>query len=109
MTPTETLTKVQNSSGVNPASGFSTFSSFAIVAFNVLMGVGVSISIAATAFGLIQIVLSEGDPKKYVKARDSVIWAVAGAIIALGAWSFRQLVLNSLGVTDGNLLNEPTF
>jgi hypothetical protein len=88
---------ILNESGAEDVGKFDTIGSVLGFGFNLAMGVGVSATLLCAGYGVILLVLSQGEPKATKKGRDAIIWAIIGLVITLGAWAFKQIVLNTAG------------
>jgi len=79
---------------------------------NVILGVGVALTIIFLILGGIQYITSKGDQKAAQDARTSLTNAVIGFIVVIGAFTIRTVLLSVIGVDEGQLDVEnvtPTF
>jgi len=75
---------------------------------NVVLGVGIAVTIIFLILGGIQYITARGDQKAAGAARESLTNAVIGFIVVIGAFTIRLILLNVIGgATEGNLkVNE---
>ena len=75
---------------------------------NVVLGVGIAITIIFLILGGIQYITARGDQKAAGAARESLTNAVIGFIVVIGAFTIRLILLNVIGgVNSTNLgVNE---
>ena len=75
---------------------------------NVVLGVGIAVTIVFLILGGIQYITARGDQKAAGAARESLTNAVIGFIVVIGAFTIRLILINVIGnVTEGNLkVNE---
>ena len=75
---------------------------------NVVLGVGIAVTIVFLILGGIQYITARGDQKAAGAARDSLTNAVIGFIVVIGAFTIRLILLNVIGgANEGNLnVNE---
>lgn len=92
-----------------PDSPFSTVSSFAIFAANLVMGLGFAAGIASIIYSAILYANSEGSPDKTKQAWSSFIFGVIAASVAVGAVALKNIVANSIGLDPSVNLDEPGF
>ncbi len=52
-----------------------------------------SIAVLVITVAALQYVLSAGDPQKTARAKDTIIYAVIGLVVAVLAWAIVQFVL----------------
>jgi len=105
----EYLYGVQEGAGIETIERFNNISSILIFGLNVAMGVGVAVTIFNLGFTAIMYVLSKGEPKNVKKAQDAAIWSALGMAIIIGSWAFKKIALSTLGVTEGIVVDEPSF
>ena len=86
--------------GYTAESNITSLSNIAGFIFNLALGLGISITLINIAYGFFQFITSKGEKTAVKKAQDSVTWAIAGFIIALLAWSLKDIALRMLGATD---------
>lgn len=65
----------------------------------VLLVVGV-VSVFMLIYGGLRYVLSGGDAKKVTEAKNTILYAIIGLIIAILAFAIVRFVLNALGVPE---------
>ena len=73
------------------------------LAINVILGVGVALTIIFLILGGIQYITSKGDQKAAQDARTSLTNAVIGFIVVIGAFTIRTVLLSVIGVDEGEL------
>ncbi|MFA6981457.1 MAG: hypothetical protein WC243_00290 [Patescibacteria group bacterium] len=73
---------------------------------NIVLWIGVALTVIFLIVGGIQYITSRGDQKAAETARKSLTNAVIGFIIVIGAFSIRALVLNLIG--GGNVISQIT-
>lgn len=75
---------------------------------NVVLGVGIAVTIIFLILGGIQYITARGDQKAAGVARESLTNAVIGFIVVIGAFTIRLILMNVIGnVSDANLqVNE---
>ncbi len=69
-----------------------------VVLNNIIMWVFIALGIIAVIiliYGGIQFMLSQGDPGKAQTARMTIIYAIVGIIVVIGAWAITSLVLGA--------------
>lgn len=71
---------------------------------NVVLGVGIAVTIIFLILGGIQYITAKGDQKAAGAARDALTNAVIGFIVVIGAFTIRTILKNVIGgVTNDNL------
>lgn len=75
---------------------------------NVIIGVGIALTIVYLVLGGIQYITSRGDTKAADEARGALTNAVIGFVVVLGAITVRIVVGNILGANDTSTYNELT-
>ena len=75
---------------------------------NVVLGVGIAITIVFLILGGIKYITARGDQKAAGEARSALTNAVIGFIVVIGAFTIRLILLNVIGgANEGNLkVNE---
>lgn len=68
---------------------------------NVVLGVGIAVTIIFLILGGIQYITAKGDQKAAGAARDALTNAVIGFIVVIGAFTIRTILTNMLSVTSG--------
>jgi len=77
---------------------------------NVVLGVGIAVTIIFLILGGIQYITARGDQKAAGAARESLTNAVIGFIVVIGAFTIRTILLNVLkseaevNLTVGNVV-----
>jgi hypothetical protein len=71
----------------------------------ILLAVGV-ISVFMLIYGGLRYITSGGDSKKVTDAKNTILYAIVGLIVAILAFAIVRFVLNSLGVSDENIVIE---
>ncbi|MEO0132995.1 MAG: hypothetical protein ABIK73_08725 [candidate division WOR-3 bacterium] len=70
---------------------------------NVVLGVGIAVTIIFLILGGIQYITARGDSKAAGQAREALTNAVIGFIVVIGAFTIRTIVVNVIGKTSGSL------
>jgi hypothetical protein len=78
------------------------------LAINIVMGVGIALTIIFLILGGIQYITSKGDQKAAQEARTSLTNAVIGFIVVIGAFTIRTVLLNVLQVEGDLIIDEVT-
>ena len=76
------------------------------LAINIVLGIGISLTIVFLIIGGIQYITSKGDQKATIEARTSLTNAVIGFIVVVGAFTIKTILGNILGVTGGDIYRE---
>ncbi len=80
------------------------------IALNVMLGVVVSVSSIGTLLSGIKYMMSRGDLKALASARQALTYSVVALVLGLGAFAVKAVVLNSLGISAPDLIDEtPSF
>jgi len=80
------------------------------IVLNVLVGVGVSISVIYIGLAGIRFMTSQGDPKATAQARQALTYSIVALVLSVGALAIKTIILDIAGVTDPNLIGgTPTF
>lgn len=69
---------------------------------NVVLGVGIAVTIVFLILGGIQYITAKGDQKAAGAARDALTNAVIGFVVVIGAFTIRTILTNVIGTT-GNM------
>ncbi len=77
------------------------------VLINVVLGVGIALTIIYLILGGIKYIMSQGDQKATQTAREWLTNAVIGFIVVVGAFVIRTVVSNVLGSAN-IIVNEVT-
>ena len=64
---------------------------------NVVLGVGIAVTIVFLILGGIQYITAKGDQKAAGAAREALTNAVIGFIVVIGAFTIRTILLNVIG------------
>lgn len=67
---------------------------------NVVLGVGIAVTIIFLILGGIQYITARGDQKAAGAARESLTNAVIGFIVVIGAFTIRLILINVIGGTS---------
>lgn len=99
------LTKVyaQNTEIQKPSIGITSLADAFALAINVVMGVGISLTIIFLILGGIQYMTAKGDQKAAQEARTSLTNAIIGFIVVIGAFTIRTILLNLIGAGTVNI------
>ena len=54
------------------------------------------LSVIFIIYGGLQIVLSNGSPQRYARARETLVYAVAGLVVSISAFAIVTLVTNNV-------------
>jgi hypothetical protein len=76
---------------------------------NVVIGVGIALTVIFLVLGGIKYVTSQGDPKAADAARQALTNAIIGFVVVLGAITIRWIVGNLLGADTDGLQNVSPF
>ena len=55
-----------------------------------------SIALLVASIGAFKYVISQGDPQAVEKAKNTILYAIIGLVVALSAWTLVTFVLNRL-------------
>jgi len=72
---------------------------------NVVLGVGIAVTIIFLILGGIQYITAKGDQKAAGAARDALTNAVIGFIVVIGAFTIRTILVNVIGGVTNDELN----
>uniref|UniRef100_A0A7C4TP56 Uncharacterized protein n=1 Tax=candidate division WWE3 bacterium TaxID=2053526 RepID=A0A7C4TP56_UNCKA len=72
------------------------------LAINIVLGIGIALTIIYLILGGIQYITSKGDQKAAQEARTSLTNAVIGFIVVIGAFTIRTIVVSFLEADLGN-------
>lgn len=67
---------------------------------NVVLGVGIAITIIFLILGGIKYITAKGDQKAAGEARSALTNAVIGFIVVIGAFTIRTILINVIGGTN---------
>jgi len=87
-------------------SGLGTLADVFGLMINIVLGVGIAITVVYLILGGIKYVMSQGDPKQTQTAREWLTNAVIGFIVVLAAFTIRTIVA---GLLNSNPLVVPTI
>src|SRR3989344_6301835 len=87
-------------------SNITTLADAMALAINIVLGIGISLTIVFLIIGGIQYITSKGDQKATIEARTSLTNAVIGFIVVVGAFTIKTILGNILGVTGGDIDTE---
>lgn len=95
----------------NPLKGaeLTSFAKIFGLAMNIVLGIGISLTVIYLIFGGIQYIMSRGDQKATQEARNSLTNAVIGFIVVIGAFTIKTVLSNAIGATDVVSQVVPTF
>lgn len=77
---------------------YSSVASLINLVSNVIVILAFAVSFATLAFNLIQLITSQGDPKKMEKVRRALFWSIIGMILALVVHALRSVVISMLSL-----------
>ncbi len=95
----------------NPLAGkYTTIAEIFTLVTNIVIGVGVGLTIIFLVIGGIKYITSQGDPKAADAARGALTNAVIGFVIVLAALAIKFLIHNVLGSNNADVANvTPTI
>lgn len=73
---------------------------------NVVLGVGIAVTIIFLILGGIQYITARGDQKAAGAARESLTNAVIGFIVVIGAFTIRTILNNVIGPTGNQTITN---
>ncbi len=73
------------------------------IAINIVLGIGIALTIIFLILGGIQYITSKGDQKAAQDARTSLTNAVIGFIVVIGAFTIRTVLLGIVGTDESTL------
>src|SRR3989344_1427453 len=76
------------------------------IAINIVLGIGIALTIIFLILGGIQYITSKGDQKAAQEARTSLTNAVIGFIVVIGAFTIKTVMVSILGASGGGV-EEP--
>ena len=85
------LSPLPNSGGGDPAS------SLRDKALVIVFGVLGAVSMLMIVLGGIRYIMSEGNPEAMSKAKNTIIYALIGLVVAVSAFAFISLVVKGVG------------
>ena len=68
----------------------------ALIIINTLIYIVGALSVIAVIVGGLQIVLSNGDPKRYQQGRETILYAVIGVVLSLSAYAIVNFVIGRI-------------
>ena len=94
-----------------PDPGYNSVGEFLGVGLNVLMGVGVSLSVIFIGLAGLRYLSSGGNPDSVDQAKKALTYSIVALVISVGAVAIKYILINSiLGVTHEDLVNAtPVF
>lgn len=95
-------------SPMNPNSGLrvitlgsiTTLADAMTLAINIVLGIGIALTVVFLILGGIQYITSRGDQKATQEARTSLTNAVIGFIVVVGAFTIKTILGNLLEIDD---------
>ncbi|MCB9823513.1 hypothetical protein H6802_00955 [Candidatus Nomurabacteria bacterium] len=103
------LQKINGSASGLTGSNFNSIGDVLGLILNVMIGVGISLSIIFIGFSGIRVITSLADPKKYATAMKSFYYSLLGLLLTFAVLLIRIILLNIVGI-GGDLQNAtPTF
>jgi hypothetical protein len=79
--------------------------SFYGIILNLMLGIGIAVTLIGLIYSGIHFVTSKGDPKATDKAKSALTYSVIGIFLVIGAFSIKILLLKIIGVEDPALMN----
>ena len=92
----------------NPISNITTFAQAFGVIMNIVLGIGISLTVIYLIFGGIQYIMSRGDQKATKEARASLTNAVIGFIVVVGAFTIKTILGSAIGAEDPSAVSTIT-
>jgi hypothetical protein len=92
---------------VDPAAGSSVNSleAFFAVVLNIMLAIGVGITLIGLIAAGIMFITSKGDPKAVDGAKHALTYAVDGIVLLFSAYTIRAIFMGMLGVSHPQLLS----
>ena len=78
------------------------------LAINVVLGIGIALTVVFLILGGIQYITSKGDQKATQEARTSLTNAVIGFIVVIGAFTIKNILSNLIGAPTSVEVPEVT-
>lgn len=94
---------------VQPDLGFSNIQEAVNMVINLILAIGIALTIIFIIWGGIQYVTSKGDQKATEAARQTLTNAVIGFIIVIGVFVLRTILLGALGAENTEVANVINF
>ena len=92
------LQYVNQLEAVSPSHGsFATIADFFAVAFNVMFGIGVSLSIVGIILAGIKYVTSRSDIKATAQAKNALTYSIVAFLLVIGGYTIYKIILGLLG------------
>lgn len=89
-----------------PDPGYESVSDFLSVGLNLLMGVGVSLSVIFIGLAGLRYLSSGSNPDNVDQAKRALTYSIVALVLSIGAVAIKYILLNSiLGVTHDDLVN----
>ena len=88
-----------------PLASVSTLGDIFILATNIILAVGIALTIIFLILGGIQYMTAKGDAKAAGEARQALTNAIIGFIIVVGAFTIKTILNSVLGINTGNAEN----
>ncbi len=85
---------------VIPSGRFDGFSDIFAVVLNLLIGVGIAVTLIGIILAGISYITARGDFKAIDKAKHNLTYAIIGLVLVLGSFTIKTILLRSLGVTN---------
>lgn len=82
--------------------GLTTLAAMFGLIMNIVLGVGIALTVIYLILGGIKYIMSQGDKKGTLEARDSITNAIIGFIVVIAAMTIRLVILRMLGGTSIN-------
>lgn len=92
------LNSVMNGTG-GAGSNISSVANFVVIIANLFIIIAVGVSLISLALSFIKFITSIGDPKAVEKAQSGVLWGILGLIISLMAFTIKNILVRSAGIT----------
>jgi len=65
---------------------------------NIVVLIGVGLSIVSLAMSFVQFITSTGDPKLVEKAEAGILWSGIAFFVCLAAFTLKRILLNFMGI-----------
>lgn len=84
---------------------FTSFAQFLSVFLNLLLGLGIAVSIIGVLLAGNQFIIAKGDAKAFDKAKRSLTYAVIAVVLAMGVYVVKRIILGLIGEDSGHMYN----
>jgi hypothetical protein len=95
----ELLDKIE---GASPTSGrFNNIADFFAIIFNVMFGIGLSLSVIGIILAGIKYLTARSDIKATAEAKSALTYSIMALILVLGAFTIYTIIVNLLNADGG--------